>query len=344
MIRPGPKTGLRAVAMRAQVSLATASRALAQPDLVSPDVRQRVQEACMALHYIPNRTARRLSQQRSETIGLIVPAIGNPLFAPTIDGVRSILDPRGYGLLINSAERDPAIELHQIRTLIEHGVDAILTMLPVHLPQTFELLEYAGVPAVFIATSGGVPPGIRVDYDNAGAMREMVAHVLAAGHRRVAVLSGPSSISPVVGERLLVACAALAEAGCAPPEGWIVETGYAVSEMRRGARRLLQCPEQPTAIICTGDQHAVATIVEARSLGVAVPEQVSVTGCNGVDLAELCHPDVTTQRLPYRELGEVAGQTALDLLAGIAVATVTTLPHRLISRSSVAAPAKDINP
>lgn len=343
--RQGRRPGLRDVARLANVSLATASRVLSQPEMVSADVRERVENACAELNYIANRTARRLSSLRGETMGLILPAIGNPLFAPTIDGIRSVLDPRGYGLFINSAERDPATEMRQIRTLMEHGVDAVLTMLPVHLPETYALIEQAGLPVVYITVAGEQPPGVSVDYDNSGAMREIVRVVLDAGHREIALLSGPCSTSPVIAERYEAALAALAEAGIAPPPEWQVETAYTVPAMREGARVLLGAARRPTAVICTGDQHAVATIIEAQALGLSVPGDVSVTGCNDVEIAQLCEPMVTTLRLPYHALGATAAQHALDLLdAEVSVPARTILPHQLITRGSVAAPNQDRRP
>lgn len=341
MTKPTGRLGLRDVARHAKISLATASRAISQPELVSEAVRARVQQASLELGYIPNRVARRLGSSRAEIIGLIVPSIGNPLFAPAIDGVRNVLDEHGYGMLINSAERDPDRELRQVQTLIEHGVDALLTMLPEHRPELFKLIEQVGLKTVYIETTPQLPPGPSIRYDNAGAMREMVEYVVAAGHRKIAVLSGPRASTPVIAERLQVAQEALQQAGLEPRPKWIVEADYDVPLMRLAARDLLTQAERPTAIVCTGDQHAVSVIVEAQALGINVPGDLSVTGCNDVAIAQLCHPMLTTQRLPYREMGETACRIALDLLHGKTVPECTMLQHSLIVRGSVGRPIKE---
>lgn len=335
------KPGLRDVARRAGVSLATASRALSQPDLVSPAVREKVEEACRELRYIPNRVARQLSQDRSDTIGVIVPSIGNPLFAPTVDGVRSALDEHGFGILINSAERDPAREFAQFNTLLEHGVDAVISMMPVHVPQLFDLLRHTGMPTVFLSTGPQVPPFPTVNYDNQGAVAEIVRHVLALGHRRIAVLSGPRGTTPVIAARVDTVLRLLAEAGCAPGPDWLVECDFSPEAARKGARAILSGPERPSAIICTGDQHAVASIAEAQSMGLRVPEELSVTGCNDVAIAQLSNPQLTTMHLPYFELGVVAGRIVLGMLNGEDAPALTLVPHRFMQRASTAQFGKD---
>ncbi|WP_068303697.1 LacI family DNA-binding transcriptional regulator [Pararhodobacter sp. CCB-MM2] len=338
MSEPTGKPGLRDVAREAGVSLATASRAMSQPDLVSEAVRARIAEASDRLGYVANRTARRLSQHRSETIGVIVPSIGNPLFAPALDGVRSVLDAQEYGMLIASAERDPARELKQIRTMIEHGVDAVLTLMPEHDPALFPFVARTGTPVVYVTSTAPEAPVPLVDFDNPAAMTEIVRHVIAQGHRRIGVLTGSRESTPVIGQRLDAALAELTRAGLTPPADWVVEADYASDEARAGARRLLTCTERPTAIVCTGDQHAVATVIEAQALGIDVPGALSVTGCNDVSIARLCNPQLTTLHIPYRLLGEQACRHALSLLSGESVPDRTVLDHRLVVRDSVAAP------
>lgn len=336
--RPRTKPGLRDVAKHAKVSLASASRALSHPELVSEAVRTRVQSACRDLHYIPNRTARRLSQSRSETIGLIVPDISNPLFAPTIDGLNAVLDAAGFGMMVNSAERDPQRELAQIKTMLEHGVDAVATLMPSHDPELAPLLDMGQIPCVYLSHSATDEHRPAVGYDNIGAMREIVSQVLAAGHRRIGVLSGPRSSTPIIAERLEATLAALAEADCAPPTSWIGESAYTASAARASARQMLRQPDRPGAIVCTGDQHAVAAIMEAHALGIAVPAALSVTGCNDVSIARLCHPQLTTVRLPYREIGEVAGRILIERINGASPGKTTRLPYRLMLRETLTAP------
>ncbi|MDH2328386.1 LacI family DNA-binding transcriptional regulator [Cereibacter sp. SYSU M97828] len=332
------KPGLRDVARVAKVSLSTASRALAQPGLVSPEVRARIEQVCVELRYIPNRTAKRLSVDRSDTIGVIVPSIANPLFAPAIDGVRTVLDARNFGMLINSAELDPLRELKQVRTFLEHGVDAILTLMPVHDEQLFELLEYSKIPAVFINSARSETTHPFVEHDNFGAMRAMAQKVIDAGHREIAIISGPRSSTPIIFERTTAALETLAGSGVQPSLDWMIECDYDPVPARAAVRALLTSGRVPTALVCTGDQHAAAAVIEAQALGLRVPEDISVTGCNDVPLALLCEPQLTTVRLPYRELGETACRLALEMLEGNTPQRRTLLPYEVIERGSLGRP------
>lgn len=337
-----PKNGLREVARLAGVSLATASRALSQPEMVSESVRQRIEEICRQIDYVPNHSARQLSVNRSQMIGLIVPTTSNPLFAPTIDGVRMVLDDYGYGMVINSAERNEQREFDQVRRLVAHGVDAIITLMPTHLPELFRFVKKMKVPVICVENVTPEPDVPTVNYDNIGAMAEITRHVIALGHRRIAVFSGPRSSTPVIAERQDVILATLKAAGLEPPPHWIIECDYDIPLMRQKARELLSGAEIPGAIICSGDQHAVSVLLEAPGLGIAVPERLSVTGCNDVAIAQLCNPQLTTQRLPYLALGQTACRYAIDLLAGREVPQHTLLPHSLIMRGSAAAPTEGL--
>ena len=114
------------VAKLANVSLATASRALAQPNLVRPEVRERVRQAVDALGYAPDRMAKALSSGKSHTIGAVVPTLGNAIFADGVEALQERLEQLGYILLLSNSQYDQQKEYRQIRALLEHGVDGLI--------------------------------------------------------------------------------------------------------------------------------------------------------------------------------------------------------------------------
>src|ERR1700730_6815134 len=130
------------------VSVATVSRVLNNPDLVTVNRREAVLGALRRHDYIPNQFARSLISRRSRAIGLIVPTISNPVFAPAIAAIERELDAAGYALLINCCERDPERELAQARTLIERGVDGLLITGSEHVPELPALLARYRMPYV----------------------------------------------------------------------------------------------------------------------------------------------------------------------------------------------------
>jgi len=338
--RPTSKAGLVEVARAAKVSVSTVSRAISRPEMVSEELRKRIETICRDMNYMPNRVARSLKMHRTETVGLIVPTVSNPLYAPTIDGVREVLDEVGFGLFVSSCERDPAREYSEVRTMIEHNVDAILSMMPVHLPELYALLDRSRIPYVFMTPGGRDQPVPHVTYDNTGTARLTVRHLLDKGHREIAVLCGPSSSTPVIADRTEAALSELAAHGCTPGAEWVVECEYDPVSARAGARRILESPRRPTAVVCSGDQHAVACIVEAQVMGLSLPRDLSVVGCNDVAIAQLCEPQLTTVRPPYREIGVTACRLVLEAQKGKPPPDRTVLDSVFVERASVAAPSR----
>jgi LacI family transcriptional regulator len=340
MSRVRTKASLTDVAKAANVSVATVSRALWKPNMVSHDLREKVARICKEMDYIPNRIARSLRKDRTETIGLIVPTVANPVYASTIAGVRDVLDEIGHGLFISFCERDPVREYAEVQTLLEHGVDAILSIMPEHVDELYGLLRRSNVPWAFLSPGGPNQPTPHVNFDNVGAMKSAVRYVMEKGHRDIAVLSGPHASTPVIGDRLEAVLSELALHRLSPPPEWVVECDYEPICARAGARRILEAAQRPTAVVCTGDQHAVACIAEAGRMGLSLPRDLSVTGCNDMSIAQLCEPQLTTIRPPYREIGATACRLVLSAQEGRALPERTVLEATFIERGSVAVPGR----
>jgi len=218
------KATVKDIARIAGVSVSTVSRVLNNPDLVAAEKRAAVLGALRSHDYIPNQHARSLISRRSRAIGLIVPTISNPVFAPTMAAIERELTAAGYALLISCCERDPQREFAQVRTLIERGVDGLLITGSEHLPELPALLARYHVPYVSQDISLDCPMGPSVALDNAGALTTAIDHLHAHGHRRIAVLSGPVHNTPPIRDRLDSAIARIRHHGLAFPDAWRVVT------------------------------------------------------------------------------------------------------------------------
>jgi DNA-binding LacI/PurR family transcriptional regulator len=333
------KATLRDIAAAAGVSVATASRVLNRPDMVSVTLRERIQALCREHRYVPNHAARSLTLDRSKALGLVVPTLSNPVFSPLIEQMQATLEARDYGLLIHCSHRDPARELRQCRTLIERGVDGIILGNPEHDPALFETLRMFGMPFLCVAGSAAATAGRpAITYDAGAAMRLALDHLVAFGHRAIAVLSGPAGTTPVIADRLASLRAAMREPGLMPPPAWWVECDYDAAGARKGAAALLDGPNLPTAILCTGDLHAMAAVAECHARGLAVPRDMSVVGCNDMAIAQFSTPALSTVHTPYEAMGAQAAELMLAMIAGEKVARFTLLPSHLVERGSVAPP------
>jgi DNA-binding LacI/PurR family transcriptional regulator len=336
------KVTVKHIARAAGVSVATVSRVLNTPDLVTADKRKAVLEALRSHDYIPNQFARSLISRRSRVIGLIVPTLANPVFAPTIAAIEREVGDMGYALLINFCERDPAREFAQARTLVERGVDGLLITGSEHLPELPILLARCKVPYVSQDISLDRPLGPSVALDNAGALKTAIDYLHSCGHSHIAVFSGPVHNTPPIRDRFDSAVARIRHHGLVLPDEWcVVVEDYRSNSTRSAAQRLLDGAERPTAIALTGDILALGIVAECRARGLDVPRDISIIGCGDTNMGQYVDPPLTTVRMPFEEMGAVAASNLLALIAGQPPADLMVLSHELIVRRSVGPPTSD---
>jgi LacI family transcriptional regulator len=334
---PAGKVTVKDIARAAGVSTATVSRFLNNPGLVAAGKQGAVKLALDSHGYIPNQHARSLISRRSRAIGLVVPTISNPVFAPTIGALERKLDEAGYALLIQCCERDPQREFAQVRALIERGVDGLVMTGSEHLPELPALLARCKIPYVSQDVSLALPMGPSIALDNAGAMHTAIDHLHAQGHRQIAVLSGPVHNTPPVRDRQRGAMARIRHHGLDCPSGWCVVTDdYESHSIRVAAGRLLDSAQRPTAIALTGDLLALGLVAECRARGLAVPHDVSIIGCGDTEMGRYVDPPLTTVRMPFAGMGESAARNLLALIAGKQPPATEILAHELIIRDSIA--------
>jgi LacI family transcriptional regulator len=331
------KVTVKDVARAAGVSVTTVSRVLNNPALVVSEKQALVQRALAHLDYIPNQQARALISRRSKAIGLVVPTISNPVFAPTIEAIERALDQAGYAVLIHCCERDPEREFKQVRALIERGVDGLILTGSVHVPQLAELLARNKLPYISQDVSVSLPLGPSLALDNAGALSIAVDHLYEMGHRAIAVLTGPVHNTPPINDRFRAAIDRIRALALDLPDQWLaVAQDYHGGSIKAAAGRLLSCDPRPTAVVCTGDILALGVVSEARARGLHVPLDLSIIGCGDTDMGHYVDPPLTTVRMPFAEMGEEAVQNLLALLDSRVPPPFTLLAANLVVRDSVA--------
>jgi LacI family transcriptional regulator len=330
------KATVRDVAQAAGVSVATVSRVINNPSMVVAEKRDAVYRALETLDYMPNRLARALISRRSKAIGLVVPTIGNPIFAPNMAAIERIADQAGYALLIHCCERDPARELKQIRALIERGIDGLIITGSEHAPELGNLLARNKLPFVSQDVSRLLPLGPSIALDNVGAMELAIDHLVEQGHREIAVMTGPVHNTPPIAERFAAAAARIRHHGLGLPDRWLVVTeDYDGPSVRAAAAALLRSVEAPKAVACTGDILSLGLVAECRAHGLAVPADISIIGCGNTEMGQYVDPPLTTVRMPVAEMGGMAASNLLSLIAGGSVGALTLLPCELLVRHSV---------
>lgn len=304
------------VARRAGVSTATVSRCLNTPDSVRDVTRTKVQAAIVELGYTPHFGARALALNRSHTIGAIIPTMENAIFARGLQAVQERLSDAGTTLLLASSGYDPEREAEQIRTLIGRGVDGLLLIGEARPDSTYELLGQRSVPFVLVWSHGEAKTHVCVGFDNRSAAHEIATLVLEHGHRNIAMVAGVTAWNDRAAGRVNGVRDALSAAGLTLAADQIVEAEYTLEAGGRAFQTLAQRTPRPTAVICGNDVLAVGVIQAARTMGMDVPNDVSVTGFDNIELASVIEPALTTVHVPHRRMGWAAADKLLDMQSG----------------------------
>lgn len=326
---------LEDVAKLAGVSTATVSRAFNEPDRVSAAVRERVSAAARTLNWIPNAAGRALASTRTHIAGAIIPTLDEQVFASQIGGMQAVLAERGITLFLGCANYNPRQALAQVHAMLGRGVEALAIVGERHPPALHDVLEHAGVPYVLTYAYRPESPYPCIGFDNHAAFVVLTEHLLALGHRRIALLIQPLAYNDRAVARVAGVHTALTRHGLGIAPGHYVEAAGSIESGRASLRTIWQAgTERPTAIMCGNDQLALGIMLEAAALGIAVPGTLSVTGFDDVAMARQMNPALTTMALDTCEIGRRAARYLADALNGTPTPTGPALLPVLQARAS----------
>lgn len=337
-VRPHPRVKIEDVARKANVSPATVSRVLNHPEIVRPVLRDKVMRYIADLSYTPDSAARALKSGRMRTIGAIVPTLGLGIFAEGVEALQNRLSESGYTLFIANSQYDQRRELQEMQSLIERGIDGIVLVGGSHGRELRALVEQAGVPVIttYVSkASGGIPA---IGIDNERATREMTEYLIGLGHVRFGAIANVPPSNDRSRARLDGIQRALSEAGIRLKPTQIIRADYSLAQGRSALRQLLTDHPDTTAVICTTDTLAIGAMAEARKMGLNVPQALSITGFDDVELSAQVEPPLTTISIPAAEIGRGAADYLINAIAGMPVPKSVLLPYRLVMRSSTAKP------
>ncbi len=327
------------VAQRAGVSTATVSRCLNAPLRVREATRLRVQAAIDDLGYTPNFAGQALASNRTHTIGAVIPTMENAIFARGLQALEEELADAGITLLVASSAYDPQREYNQIRALLRRGVDGLLLIGRERPPSTYELLARHPLPTVLAWTIGGDDLPMCVGFDNREGACAIADCVLAAGHRDIAMIAGRTAGNDRAADRIAGVRDALGAQGLTLPPHRLIEAAYTLEAGEQALACLIEQPSPPTAVLCGNDVLATGALRAARRLGLRVPEDISITGFDDIDLAEAVEPGLTTVHVPHRRMGRLAAQVLLRLRDRQPVETPHALKTWIVHRGSLAPPS-----
>ncbi len=337
----GAPVTIRDVARVAGVHISTVSRALdpAKSSLLAPATRARILAVADELGYRPHLVASGLRRGTTRTIGVVVPDLGNPLYAPVVRGIAHVLGRAGFMPLVADTEDDHDRFGQVLAHLVGRRVDGIITTAQRAADVgVLQRLADDGTPVVLAIRTlpgSGLPT---VLHDDADGARRVAEHLVDLGHVRLAQVSGPHDVE-AFRARSESFHEALRRAGLEPVGTAEPATAPTTDEGARVALSLLDgLDEPPTAVFAGNDMLALGVLRAMRERGLACPVDVSVVGYNDAFFASHTEPPLTTVLLPAYDVGVAAGELALQLVAGTPGDGPPMVPPTLVVRASTASP------
>ncbi len=333
------RSKLTDVARVANVSLATASRVLNQPVIVSPEVRERVLAAVRALSYAPDRMARALSSGRSFIVGAVVPTLGNAIFADGVEALQDRLSDLGYTLLLSNSQYNQQKELEQVKALLEHGVDGLVLVGDTFKREMVSLIRQRGTPCISTYGAESRNGFSSIGIDNRAATFELTRHLLDLGHRQFGVISNTAFSNDRSQARRAGVVEALGGFGLTLAAERLVEIEKPIiANGRAGLHRLLESCPAITAVVCTTDTLAVGAVAAARNMGREVPRDLSISGFDDLEIAAETDPPLTTVRVPASQIGRAAADNLVRAIQGEELPINTLFAARIMFRGSTGKP------
>ncbi|GAA1280198.1 LacI family DNA-binding transcriptional regulator [Arthrobacter pascens] len=333
--------GIKEVAERAGLSIATVSRALSGKGNVSAKSRARAQAAAADLGFVPSYQASSLASGRNYNIGIVVPSVHRWYFSSVVEGVSRALLDAGYDLTLYNVTEVSGRRQSVLRDfLLRKRVDAVIAV-ALALTES-EIRQMLAVHRPIVGIGGPLLGASTIRIDDYGLSAAATNHLIQLGHTKIAHLTGDSVYEQdfkIPRTRLTGFKGAMAAAGLEVRPEWVVTADFTIQGGYATARQLLgSASERPTAVFAASDEMAIGAILAARDFGLRIPEDLSVIGIDGHDLGELF--GLTTIDQDPRGQGALAVRLLLEGLDGGAerAAVDTTYPTKFVIRSSTAVP------
>lgn len=325
---------LKDVAKLAGVSLGTASKVI-NNQYVRPEARLKVEEAMEELAYTPNAIARSLKAHSTKTIGIMIPDISSPIVGKVLRGIEKNSRDSGYSILLYNTTRSARLEMDAIQAFMRSQVDGIIYWGNTVIDEIAEGLKRTNVPVVFAMTQYPDKYFSSVTIDNELAAYHAIKYLCGKGHRRICLLAGeaddPNSGIP----RTEGYCRALREQGISVDPSLIVYGGYHLERGYADMKQILGQRDDFTAVFAVADDVAIGAMRALLEAGRRVPEDVSIVGFDGIEMAEYTFPRLTTVSQPFEKIGEEASRLLVSRMKDGKRGGNLVLPFALLERESV---------
>ncbi len=326
--------GMREIAQQLGIAPITVSRALNNPDKVSPDTRQRVLDLMAREGFVPNLVAGSM-RAPSRIIGTMVPPLINSGIAEQVQGMSDACQASGYQLLLIQGDFAAETEERAIRALLGWRPAGLILQAFVQSPAARALLQETGTAVVEISEIRGEQPiDMAVGVSNFEAAHAMTTHLAGKGYRRIGFVSTPIHGNDRLRQRRIGYREALRELGLVYEPTMEVEVPITPQGGRAALRLLTGQHPDMDVIFCSSDTLAIGAVQECHRLGWKIPQRLAIAGYGDMDLAQQLYPTLTTVRVPRYDMGRQAVDAMLRRLAGEAGPAITRIGFEIVDRES----------
>lgn len=329
---------IREVAKYAGVSVSTVSRVINDLPDVSQQTRQKVHQVIEEYGYFPNVTAKTLKQAKTNIICIVVKGTSNPFFVPIVEKIQQEIGKAKYIPLVHYID-ESADEVRTAISLVMEKKALGIVFLggnPAARPKAFAKIK---VPCVLVTLSA---QGLAhrdvssVSVNDFEAARQAIDYVIANGHKEIAILGGRRLARDLVWERFTGAKQSIADHGLTFNEDLYIESMFTLKDAHAAMSRVLSAGRPAfTALFAMSDIMAIGAVRAIFDRGFRVPEDISVIGFDGIEMARYYNPTLTTVRQPAEEIAQYSADLIIQNIRGVNPEQVIVLDTKIIAGSSV---------
>lgn len=299
------------------VSVATVSKALNDHNDVGEETKQRIKKIAKEMGYFPNSSARALKTNKSYNIGVLfvdeVPQSGltHDYFASILDSFKVTVEAKGYDITFINCNNMRKGRLSYLEHSKFRGVDGVLiACVDFRDPEVIELVN-SDIPVVTIDYA--FEDRLAVRSDNAKGISDLLRYIHSQGHRKIAYIHGQSNNSNVTHDRVESFRKTAQELNLEIPDEYLVSGNYRdIPSAAKNAATLLDLTDRPTCIIFSDDYSAIGGMNEIKARGLSIPEDISIAGYDGSNIAAQIEPQLTTIVQDTRMIGRIAAENLIN--------------------------------
>jgi len=326
------------LARKLNISIATISRALKDDPVVSKKTKKKIFELAKEMGYRSNHFARNLRNQRTDTIGVIVPRLNSYFMSTVIAGMESVANNEGYNLIISQSSESAEKEEMNVKTMFNNRVDGLLVSLSYDTDDISHLDQFSrkNIPVIFF--DRGEPHAIftNVLIDNMKAAYEATKHLIEEGCKKIVHITAKPKRNVYV-DRLTGYKQALEENNIEFKDEYVIIGNLSLEAGAEAASVILRMDPIPDGVFVANDNCAVGCMLSLKQAGIHIPKDIAFVGFNNDPVSKVIEPNLSTINYPGYEMGEVAARNLINHLNGtypIHSTNTIVLRSELIIRAS----------